>query len=168
MAIVTIKGSPFRTVGALPAVGTKIPEFKLTSADLSDKTLSDYAGKKIVFNIFPSIDTGTCASSVRRFNEEAASLGGDVVVLCVSRDLPFAQARFCGAEGLDRVETLSSMKDDAFGKAFGVTFADGPLEGLFSRSVVVADGSGTVVYTQQVAETADEPDYAAALAALGV
>ena len=166
MAVVTIKGTPFKTSGSLPAAGSKVPDFKLTSADLSDKSLADFAGKRLILNIFPSLDTGTCAASVRRFNAEAASLGDDVAVLCISRDLPFAQARFCGAEGLDRVETLSSMKDDAFGKSFGVAFSEGPLESLFSRSVVVTDRAGTVVYTQQVAETTEEPDYAAALAAL--
>lgn len=147
-------------------MGSKLPPFKLTSGDLSDKTDTDFAGKKLVLNIFPSIDTGTCASSVRRFNSEATKLGEDVVVLCISRDLPFAQARFCGAEGLDNVVNLSSMKDESFGKDFGVKFIDGPLEGLLSRSVIVTDSNGVVKYTQQVAETTDEPDYIPALAAL--
>ena len=166
MATVTVGGTPQTTIGSLPAVGTRVPDFNLTAGDLSDKTLADFAGKKLVFNMFPSIDTGTCAASVRRFNEAAAGVGDDVTVLCISRDLPFAQARFCGAEGLETVVTLSSMKDDRFGNDYGITFTDGPLEGLFSRSVVVTDSSGKVVYSQQVAETGDEPDYQAALAAL--
>jgi len=166
MATVTLKGDPITTVGSLPGIGSKLPDFRLTGADLADKSLADFAGKRLVLNIFPSLDTGTCAASVRRFNAEAAKLGDDVAVLCISRDLPFAQARFCGAEGLDQVVTLSSLRDDSFGKDYGVTFADGPLEGLLSRSVVVAAADGTVTYTQQVAETADEPDYASALAAL--
>ena len=166
MATVTVGGTPQRTIGSLPEVGSKVPDFNLTSADLSDRSLSDFAGKKLVFNIFTSIDTGTCAKSVRKFNKEAAELGDDVAVLCISRDLPFAQARFCGAEGLDRVINLSSMKDDRFGSDFGITFTDGPVEGLFARSVIVTDTEGKVLYTQQVAENSDEPDYEAALAAL--
>lgn len=166
MATVTLKGTKIKTIGELPAVGTKLPAFNLTSGDLSDKTAADFAGKKLVLNIFPSIDTGTCAASVRRFNSEATKLGKDVVVLCISRDLPFAQGRFCGAEGLENVVNLSSMKDESFGKDFGVQFIDGPLKGLFSRSVIVTDSKGVVKYTQQVAETTDEPDYEPALAAL--
>jgi thiol peroxidase len=166
MATVTLKGNPITTSGTLPSVGSKLPDFRLTASDLADKGLKDYAGKRLVLNIFPSIDTGTCAASVRRFNSEAAKLGDDVAVLCISRDLPFAQARFCGAEGLDQVVTLSSLRDDSFGRDFGVSFVDGPLEGLLSRSVVVADSNGTVKYIQQVAETTEEPDYDAALAAL--
>lgn len=166
MAKVTLKGNPITTIGALPALGSKIPGFKLTAGDLSDKTAADFAGKKLVLNIFPSIDTGTCAASVRRFNSEASKLGDDVVVLCISRDLPFAQGRFCGAEGLENVINLSSMKDESFGKDFGVKFTDGPLEGLLSRSVIITDADGVVKYTQQVAETTEEPDYEPALAAL--
>lgn len=166
MATVTLKGTPLKTIGNLPAVGSKLPAFTLTAGDLSDKSAADFAGKKLVLNIFPSIDTGTCAASVRRFNAEATKLGDDVVVLCISRDLPFAQGRFCGAEGLENVVNLSSMKDESFGKDFGVKFTDGPLEGLFSRSVVVADADGVVKYTQQVGETTEEPDYEPALAAL--
>lgn len=166
MATVTVGGSPQKTIGSLPAVGSAVPDFNLTAEDLSDKNLADFAGKKLIFNIFTSIDTGTCAASVRTFNAEAAGMDTDVVVLCISRDLPFAQARFCGAEGLDRVVNLSSMKDDRFGTDFGITFTDGPVEGLFSRSVIVTDTNGKIVYTQQVAENADEPDYASALAAL--
>jgi len=166
MATVTLKGTPFKTIGELPAVGSKLPNFSLTAGDLSDKTAADFAGKRLVLNIFHSIDTGTCASSVRRFNSEMSKLGDDVVVLCISRDLPFAQGRFCAAEGLENVVNLSSMKDDSFGKAFGNTFASGPLTGLLSRSVVIADENGTVKYTQQVEEATDEPDYVKALAAL--
>jgi thiol peroxidase len=166
MATVTLKGTPIKTIGDLPAVGTKLPAFSLTSGDLSDKTAADFQGKKLVLNIFPSIDTGTCAASVRRFNSEASKLGDDVVVLCISRDLPFAQGRFCGAEGLEHVVSLSSMKDESFGKDFGVKFIDGPLAGLLSRSVIVTDANGVVKYTQQVGETTEEPDYEPALAAL--
>jgi thiol peroxidase len=164
MAQVKFKGATFNTVGSLPAVGSKLPDFHLTAGDLSDRTLADYKGKKIILNIFHSLDTGTCAASVRRFNKEAAALGKDVAVLCISRDLPFAQSRFCGAEGLSQVETLSSFRDDSFGKTFGVTYKEKPLAGLFARSVVVAGADGVVKYTEQVAETSEEPDYAAALA----
>lgn len=166
MASVTLKGNTFNTVGNLPAVGSKVPDFSLTDGELNDKGLKDFAGKKIIFNIFPSLDTETCANSVRQFNSKAASMSGDVVILCISRDLPFAQGRFCGAEGLKNVIALSSMKNDRFGKDFGVAFGNGPLEGLFSRSVIVTDAAGTIKYTQQVSETVDEPDYSAALAAL--
>lgn len=166
MASVTLQGNAFHTVDDLPAVGSKVPDFSLTDGELNDKRLSDFAGKKIIFNIFPSLDTETCANSVRQFNSRAASIGSDVVILCISRDLPFAQGRFCGAEGIKNVITLSSMKDDKFGKDFGVAFSSGPLAGLFSRSVIVTDADGTIKYTQQVSETVDEPDYAKALAAL--
>ena len=166
MATVKVGGTPQQTIGSLPAIGSKIPDFTLTTGDLTDKSLADYAGKKLIFNIFTSIDTGTCAASVRRFNKEASARGDNIVVLCVSRDLPFAQSRFCGAEGLEHVVNLSSMKDDRFGSDFGITFRNGPLEGLFARSVVVTDSAGTVVYTQQVSENGDEPDYESALAAL--
>ncbi|MDF1566407.1 MAG: thiol peroxidase [Spirochaetaceae bacterium] len=166
MATVTLHETPFQTVGSLPAVESNLPDFNLTAADLSDKNLADFAGKKLLLNIFPSIDTGTCAASVRRFNAEASKLGDDVAVLCISRDLPFAQSRFCGAEGLDQVIVLSSLRDDKFGKDYGITFQDGPLAGLLSRSVVVADSDGIVKYTQQVAETSEEPDYKEALTAL--
>ena len=166
MATVTLKGSTIKTIGSLPELGSKLPTFNLTSGDLSNKTNTDFEGKKLVLNIFPSIDTGTCAASVRRFNSEATKLGKDVVVLCISRDLPFAQGRFCSSEGLENVVNLSSMKDESFGKDFGVQFIEGPLQGLFSRSVIVCDSEGVVKYTQQVAETTEEPDYEPALAAL--
>lgn len=165
MAKITLKGNPINTVGALPAVGSKAPDFKLTKTDLSDVGLKDFAGKKIVLNIFPSIDTGVCATSVRKFNQEAAKLANAVVV-GVSRDLPFAHGRFCGAEGIKGVVTTSDLRDGSFGKAYGVTIVDGPLAGLLSRAIVVVDEKGTVVHTEQVPEIAQEPDYAKALAAL--
>ena len=164
MATVTLQGNKMSTVGELPANGSQAPEFTLVKPDLSDVSLSELKGKNVVLNIFPSIDTGTCAASVRAFNEKATQLENTVVV-CVSADLPFAAARFCGAEGIENVVTGSSFRS-SFGNDYGVTFTDGPLTGLLSRSVVVINASGEVVYTQQVAETADEPDYEAALNAL--
>ncbi|SHI53327.1 thiol peroxidase [Algibacter luteus] len=165
MATVTLKGSPINTSGNLPKVGTKAPDFLLTATDLSVKSLTNYKGSKVVLNIFPSVDTGTCAQSVREFNREAGELE-NTKVLCISHDLPFAHARFCGAEGLDNVISLSDYKDGSFGRAYGLNFVDGPLEGLHSRSVVVLDENGTVIYTEQVGETVDEPNYKAALDAL--
>ena len=164
MATVTLQGNKMSTVGELPANGSQAPEFTLVKPDLSDVSLSELKGKNVVLNIFPSIDTGTCAASVRAFNEKATQLENTVVV-CVSADFPFAAARFCGAEGIENVVTGSSFRS-SFGDDYGVTFTDGPLAGLLSRSVVVINASGEVVYTQQVAETADEPDYEAALNAL--
>lgn len=164
MADITFKDSPVTTIGELPAVGSKAPNFDLVGSDLSPVALADFAGKKVVLNIFPSLDTGVCAQSVRTFNEKAAGLEG-TAVLNVSMDLPFAQARFCGAEGIDNAIVASGFRS-SFGSDYGVTFTSGPLEGLFSRSVVIIDGEGTVAYTQQVAETTNEPDYDAALAAL--
>jgi thiol peroxidase len=165
MATVTLKGNLLHTAGELPSVGSTAPDFKLTKADLSDVSLKDFAGKKVILNIFPSIDTGTCATSVRTFNKEASELPG-VVVVGVSKDLPFALGRFCGAEGIDKVVTTSALRDDSFAKGYGVTFTDGPLTGVFSRSIVVIDEAGKVIHTEQVAETVDEPDYAKALAAV--
>jgi len=165
MATVTLKGNAIHTSGELPKVGTKAPDFKLTATDLSTKSLRDFAGNKLVLNIFPSIDTGTCAASVRQFNQEASELG-NAKVLCISHDLPFAHARFCGAEGLKDVVSLSDYKDGTFGKTYGVNFIDGPLEALLSRSVVVIDENGIIQYTEQVPETVDEPNYKAALEAL--
>ncbi|MBU2878782.1 thiol peroxidase [Aliiglaciecola lipolytica] len=164
MATVTLQGNSFETVGELPAVGSKAPDFNLVKVDLSSATLADYAGSKVILNIFPSVDTGTCATSVRKFNEKAADLD-NTKVICVSADLPFAAARFCGAEGIENVITGSSFRG-SFGDEYGVAFKTGPLAGLLSRSVVVIDADGTVMFTQQVAETTDEPDYDAALAAL--
>ena len=165
MAKITFKGTAVNTQGDLPGIGSSAPDFKLTAGDLSERSLSDFKVKKIVLNIFPSIDTGTCAASVRKFNEKASGLE-NTVVLCISRDLPFAQGRFCAAENLDNVITLSEYKDNNFSDAYQVKFTDGPLTGLLSRSVVVIDESGKVSYTEQVAETTEEPDYDKALAAL--
>lgn len=164
MATVTLKGNPFQTVGQLPAVGSQAPDFMLTGAGLADVRLGDFAGKRLVLNIFPSVDTPTCATSVRKFNQALSSLN-NTTVLCISADLPFAQARFCGAEGLEAVLNGSSFRS-SFGQDYGVTFADGPLRGLLSRAVVVIDTDGKVLHTEQVAETADEPSYEAALAVL--
>lgn len=163
MATVTLQGNPLETVGELPQVGVQAPNFELVKTDLSTTSLSDYAGKKLVLNIFPSVDTGVCAASVRKFNEALSSLE-NTVVLCVSADLPFALARFCGAEGLENVVSGSSFRA-SFGKDYGVEFVTGPLTGLLSRSVVVINEQGEVVYTEQVSETAEEPNYDAALAA---
>ncbi|MBE8713287.1 thiol peroxidase [Sphingobacterium hungaricum] len=163
MAQITFKGSPVHTSGDLPKVGTQAPNFSLTAGDLSQKSLSDFEGKRVILNIFPSVDTGTCAASVRHFNQSAAGLE-NTVVLCISKDLPFAQGRFCAAEGLENVITLSEFKDDAFSKAYGLRVEDGPLEGLLSRSVVVLNEKGEVVYTEQVSEITNEPNYDAALA----
>ena len=164
MTTVTLKGSAIETVGTLPAAGTDAPQFTLVRSDLSEVSLSDLKGKKLVLNIFPSIDTDTCAMSVRTFNQKAAALE-NTEVLCISMDLPFAAGRFCGAEGIDKVTTASGFRS-SFGKDYGLTFSTGPLTGLYSRSVVVIDEAGKVIYTQQVKETVDEPDYAAALNAL--
>lgn len=165
MSQVKFKGGAVHTQGMLPLVGAVAPDFSLTATDLSQKSLSDFSGKKLVLNIFPSLDTGTCAASVRKFNERASGLN-NTVVLCISKDLPFAQGRFCAAEGLDNVLTLSEFKNNDFSNAYGVKFTDGPLEGLLSRSVVVVDEDGVVKYTEQIEETVDEPNYEAALAAL--
>lgn len=164
MATVTLKGNPIQTVGNLPEVGSAAPDFTLVKQDLSEIQLADYSGKKVILNIFPSIDTGTCAMSVRAFNEKAASLS-NCSVLCVSKDLPFALGRFCGAEGINNVATASSFRS-SFGEDYGLTFSTGPLSGLLSRAVVIIDEQGKVIYTEQVSETADEPNYDAALAAV--
>jgi thioredoxin-dependent peroxiredoxin len=165
MAKITFKGNAVNTSGDLPKVGSKAPDFRLTKSDLADVSLKDFKGKKIVLNIFPSIDTGVCAASVKKFNQEAADLAG-TTVLGVSRDLPFALNRFCGAEGIKNVVTASELRDQSFGQSYGVRIADGPLAGLLSRAVVVVDESGTVIYTEQVPEIAQEPNYQAALNAL--
>lgn len=165
MTEILFRGTPVHTVGELPAVGSQAPVFELVGADLSPVTSQSLAGRRVVLNIFPSVDTGVCATSVRKFNERAASLT-DATVLCVSMDLPFAAARFCGAEGLENVVTASAFRS-TFGTDYGVKMVDGPVAGLLSRSVVVLDGDGVVLYREQVAETANEPDYDAALAALG-
>jgi len=165
MASITLGGNPIHTSGELPKVGSQAPDFKLVKNDLSIATLADFKGSKLVLNIFPSIDTGTCAASVRKFNQTASQLE-NTKVLCISRDLPFAQKRFCGAEGLENVINLSDFKSGSFGKDYGLEITDGVLAGLHSRVVVVVDENGTVTYTQQVPEIADEPNYDAAIAAL--
>lgn len=165
MATITFKGNPVQTSGDLPAAGTKAPDFTLTKTDLSETQLKDYAGKKIVMNIFPSIDTPVCSTSVQHFNDEAAKLE-DAVVLSISADLPFAHERHCSTEGVEHVIPLSTFRSPDFGERYGVLITTGPLRGLMSRAVVVTDEYGTVRYTQQVPEISDEPDYDAALAAL--
>ncbi|UCZ55817.1 thiol peroxidase [Desulfurispirillum indicum] len=165
MAQITLKGNAVETKGTLPAVGSVAPDFCLTQKDLSDASLKSFAGKRLVLNIFPSVDTGVCAASVRRFNQEASSLA-NTVVLCISRDLPFALNRFCGAEGLENVVTLSEMRELSFGEAYGVRMSSGPLAGLLSRAVVVVGADGKVLYTEQVPEITQEPDYDKALATL--
>lgn len=165
MATITLKGNPVHTLGELPKAGSKAADFELIKNDLSTVSLKDFAGSNLVLNIFPSIDTGTCAASVRKFNESAAKLD-NTKVLCISRDLPFAQARFCGAEGIQNVLTLSDFNTGSFGKTYGLEIVDGPLKGLHSRAVVVIDATGKVIYNQQVPEIVDEPDYTAALNSL--
>jgi len=165
MAKITLQGKPIDTIGDLPAVGKAAPSFTLTKTDLSEAALKDFAGKKVVLNIFPSIDTSVCAASVRRFNVEAAS-HPETVVLCISADLPFAHHRFCEVEGIKNVIPLSVFRSPAFGKDYGVKIVSGPIAGLMSRAVVIVDAAGKVVYTEQVPEIAQEPDYDKALAAL--
>ena len=165
MASITLGGNPIHTSGELPKIGSKLADFNLIKTDLSSASLSDFAGKKLVLNIFPSIDTGTCATSVRTFNEKASGFD-NTNVLCISRDLPFAQKRFCGAEGIENVENLSDFKDGSFGKTNGLEIVDSVLAGLHSRVVIVIDEKGTVLHTEQVQEIADEPNYDAALAVL--
>lgn len=165
MAEITLKGNIIHTLGNLPKIGEKAPEFTLVKTDLSESKLSDYKGKKVVLNIFPSLDTPTCAASVRRFNTEASNMK-DTIVLCISKDLPFAQARFCGAEGLDNVITLSDFRTGEFLKKYNVEIIDGPLAGLASRAVIIVDENRIITYTQQISEIVDEPDYKSALNAL--
>ena len=164
MTNITFKGNAVSIQGELPDVGSKATNFCLVGTDLQPVKLSDFAGRRVVLNIFPSLDTGICAMSVRTFNEKAAGLE-NATVLCISRDLPFAQARFCGAEGINNVVTASDFRT-TLGEDYGVTMTDGPLEGLLSRAVVVLDEKGVVVYTEQVPEITTEPNYDAALAAL--
>lgn len=165
MATVIFKGQEIRTSGELPTVGSKAPDFTLTKNDLNDVTLADYAGKRIVMNIFPSLDTSVCAMSVRRFNEEAASLK-NTVVLCISEDLPFAQGRFCTTEEIENVTTLSAYRYRAFANNYGVRILYGPLKSLMSRVIIVIDQMGRVIYTEQVLEISQEPDYETALSIL--
>ena len=164
MSTITFKGNPIHTIGNLPEVGKYAQEFTMVSGDLSEKNLADYTGKRVVLNIFPSIDTGICAASARKFNEEASNLD-NTVVINVSRDLPFALSRFCAAEGLNNVETLSDFRGN-FGEDYGVTLSDSPLKGLLSRAVVVLDEKAKVIYTEQVPEIGQEPNYEAAIASL--
>jgi thiol peroxidase len=166
MATFTLKGNPFHTTGELPAVGASAPAFALVGGDLGEVTLAGLAGRKVLLNIFPSLDTGVCATSLRKFNEKAAGLG-NVTVVGVSMDLPFAAGRFCSQEGIEHVKSGSDFRSGDFGRAYGVRIADGPLAGLLARSVVVIDEKGKVMYTQLVKETAEEPDYEAALAHVG-
>ena len=165
MAKITLGGNPIETQGDLPAVGSQAPNFELSAADLSLKSLKDYAGKKLVLNIFPSVDTNVCATSVRTFNKEAAALEG-VTVINISKDLPFAMKRFCGAEGIENVENLSEFRNQSFSDGYQVSMTSGALAGLFSRAVVVVDEAGKIAHTEQVPEIAQEPNYEAALAAL--
>jgi thiol peroxidase len=165
MATITLGGTPIQTNGDLPAVGSEGPGFRLVSVDLKDVPLHDFAGKRKVLNVFPSVDTETCAMSVRQFNQRAAKLQ-NAVVLCISADLPFAQKRFCGAEGIDNVVMLSLMRGRNFAKDYGVLIENGPLAGLCARAVIVLDEQDRVLYSELVAEVTHEPDYAAALKAL--
>lgn len=159
MAKITLKGNIINTFGNLPEIGSAAKDFLLTKTDLSDVSLKDFSGKRIVMNIFPSVDTGVCATSVRRFNAELDKMK-NTVVLCISVDLPFAHQRFCGAEGLNNVISLSEMRVRNFGEEYGVRIIDGPLAGIFSRAVIVIDETGKIIYTEQVPEIAQEPDYA--------
>ena len=165
MAKITLKGNAIDTIGELPAKGSAAPNFTLVKTDLAEVTLADYKGKTVVLNIFPSIDTPVCAASVRSFNKMAGETE-NTVVLCISADLPFAHSRFCETDGLKNVESLSVFRSPAFGKEYGVTITTGPVAGLLSRAIVVLDTEGKVIYTEQVPEIAQEPNYEAALAAL--
>lgn len=166
MATVTFKGNPIRLSGELPAIGSKAPDFRLTAGDLSEVSLADLRGRKKILNIVPSLDTPTCATSTRKFNQRASELP-DTAILAISADLPFAQKRFCELEGISNVRPLSMMRDKQFARDYGVLIEEGPLAGLAARAVVVLDAEDTVLYTQLVPELADEPDYEAVLAGLG-
>lgn len=165
MSKVTLQGNPVNTIGDLPVVGSKAPDFSLVGTNLADVKNTDFAGKRLVLNIFPSLDTATCAASVRRFNVEASNLENTTVV-CISKDLPFAHGRFCAAEGIKNVVSASEFRGNAFAKAYGVMIVDSPLQGLLARSVVVLDTDGTVLHSQLVPEIVDEPDYQSALDSL--
>lgn len=162
MATITFKGSPVNTIGDLPKKDSKAPDFTLVNSDLAEISLSDYKGKNVVLNIFPSLDTSTCASSVRKFNQEASKLE-NTVVLAISADLPFAAGRFCTTEGIKNVTPASVFRSPSFGKDYGVLMTDGPLKGLLARSVVVIDPKGNISYTELVPEIAQEPNYQAAI-----
>lgn len=161
---ITLKGNTIHTVGHLPAVGNSADNFTLVANDLTEKSLSDFSGKKVILNIFPSVNTGVCAASVRKFNEDAAGLDS-TVVLCISKDLPFAQKQFCGAEGIENVVMLSDFRTD-FGHEYGVQIADGPMKGLLSRAVIVINPEGKIIYEEQVPEIGQEPNYEKAIAAV--
>jgi thiol peroxidase len=165
MATITLQGKEIHTIGELPQKGAQAPEFELTKSDLSAVKLKDYEGQRVILNIFPSVDTGVCATSVRKFNEKAASLN-NTKVLCVSKDLPFAFNRFCGAEGLNNVECLSDFKRGTFGKSYGVEILDSAFSGLHARAVVVLDESNKIIHSELVPEIAQEPNYEAALKSL--
>ncbi|MBS9767265.1 MAG: thiol peroxidase [Flavobacteriaceae bacterium] len=165
MAKITLKGNEINTIGELPKVGTQAPNFHLVATDLSEKTVEDFKGTRLVLNIFPSVDTGICATSVRKFNQEVSNLK-NTKVLCISKDLPFAHSRFCGAEGLENVVSLSDFRSGDFGKNYQCTIADGALAGLLSRAIVIVDEQGKVIYTEQVPEIGQEPDYENALKTL--
>lgn len=165
MATITLKGNPITTSGELPAVGTKAVDFNLTGIDLTLKSLDDFKGYNLILNVFPSVDTGTCAASVRNFNKEAAGLE-NTKVLCISRDLPFAQKRFCGAEGIENVVMLSDFNTGKFGKDYGLEIENGPLTGTHSRCIMLVNDEGIITYTEQVQETVDEPNYAKVLSLL--
>ena len=165
MAKITLGGNPAETIGDLPAVGSQAPDFKLVAIDMSEKTMNDFTGRKLILNIFPSVNTGVCSASVRRFNSEATK-ADNTTVLCISKDLPFAQQQFCAAEGLENVVMLSDFKTGQFGVDYGVTAVGSAFDGLLSRAVVVLDDTGKVNYTEQVPEIGQEPDYEAALNAL--
>ena len=165
MSNITLRGNPIHTVGNLPEVGSQAPDFKLTKTDLSDVTLADFKGKRILLNISPSLDTSICATSVRKFNEAAAKLN-NTAVLYASLDLPFAHNRFCTTEGIENVVSLSELHDRSFGESYGVRIEDGPMAGLLSRAVVIIDETGKVIYTEQVPEIAQDPNYEAALKVL--
>jgi len=166
MAKITLKGNPVNTIGTLPAVHTKAPGFRLTKTDLTETGLEDYKGKKVVLNIFPSLDTSVCAASVRQFNARAEKMN-NTVVLCASLDLPFAHKRFCTTEGLNNVISVSGFRNPAFGKDYGVALTDSPMAGLYSRAIVIINEKGEVIYNEQVPEIAQEPDYDKAVSALG-
>jgi len=158
MSTVKFKGTDVHSIGKLPEIGSQAPGFTLVNASLQEIHLSDYKGKRVLLNIFPSLDTGTCATSVRKFNKWVSEKE-NVVVLCISKDLPFAQSRFCGAEGLENVITASDFRYNSFANDYGVLLTDGPLQGLMARSVVAIDETGKVLYTELVAEITEEPNY---------
>ena len=165
MAAITLGGNSINTLGNLPEIDSVAPDFRLVNTDLETKSLKDFAGKNLILNIFPSVDTSTCAASIRAFNEKAAALE-NTEVLCISRDLPFAQKRFCGAEGIEHVTNLSDFRDGQFGEDYKVTITEGPFQGLHSRAIVVINPDGKVIYTEQVSEVGHEPNYEAAIAAI--